>query len=146
MVRIIPKTILTSAFVLAASVIVAFPAGASNGTEKVPVLRFPNGSCATGAVPNSGASVGFAVINKNGSGSVSAEVSLKNGLPNHTYSVSLVQTPSGENCFATEATLTTNAEGNGNVHVDEALLPGSTDAFVLLQTPGDFLASPDVVF
>ena len=95
---------------------------------------------------------GFAVIYTTGSGQVAAEVSLKNGLPDTTYNLVLAQTPSGAGCFTppqTTVTLTTNDQGQGNAQISEPILAGQDDAFVLVTStagPGDFLASPDVIF
>ena len=68
---------------------------------------------------------GFAVIVRV-DGNVVAEVSLKGGLPNTTYNVRLIQTPSGSDCFTFDGTLTTNGQGNGNAHIEEPLLAGPT--------------------
>ena len=113
----------------------AGPASAAAGKETL--LASPFGSCNVGATGGTDTNA-FTVINFNGAGQVGATVSIKDGAPNATYSVSLVQTPSGENCFATEATLTTNKQGNGTVHLDEDVLPGTTGAFVLVQQVGGF--------
>jgi hypothetical protein len=79
----------------------------------------------------------FAIINFHGD-DVSATVSIKDGLPNATYTVSLVQTPSGSNCGVQDAVLTTNAQGNGTVHLSEARLASTTGAFVIVFASGDF--------
>ena len=51
----------------------------------------------------------------------------------------------GENCFATEATITTNEEGNGNAHLAEELLAGTTGAFVVTFDPvNEFIATEPV--
>jgi hypothetical protein len=120
---------------LLALVALGLPAQAKAGKETL--LRNPAGSCNIGATSGTDSDA-FAVINANGSGDVAATVSIKDGAPNATYSVSLVQTPSGENCFAAEATLTTNGQGNGTVHLSEPVLPGQTGAFALVQQQGGF--------
>lgn len=89
---------------------------------------------------------GFAVIKREG-GNLSTEISLKEGLPNTTYHVRLIQTPGGADCLVFDTTLTTNGQGNGNVHFSEALMSGTTDAFVDLSSmgiAGDFYNTPDV--
>jgi hypothetical protein len=75
-----------------------------------------------------------------------AEVALKNALPNTTYNVRLIQTPSGADCGVFDGTLTTNSEGNGNTNIQEPALLGTTDAFVDVSTTGftDFYTTPDV--
>ena len=118
----------------------------AGGATKVDLLKNSFGNCSTGA--NGGTPTGgFAIIHSNGAGDVIAEVSLKGALPNHTYTLNLVQTPSGESCFGAEATLTTNGNGNGNVNISEPLLPGTTGAFVLVQPsgPDGFIASTPTV-
>jgi len=125
--------VLTAATLAALAALTLTPAAGAKGAEKETLLRFPSGNCnigATGGVETDA----FAVINIRDT-ELSATVSIKDGTPNATYSVSLVQTPSGENCFTAEATLTTNAQGNGTVHLEETRLPGTTGAFVLVQGP-----------
>ena len=118
----------------------------ANGATKVNLLKDAFGNCGTGA--NGGTPTdGFAIIHSDGAGNVIAEVSLKGAQPNHTYTLDLVQTPSGESCFGSEATLTTNIDGNGNVNISEPLLPGTTGAFVLVQPsgPDGFISSTPTV-
>ena len=118
----------------------------ASGATKADLLMNAFGFCNTGA--NGGTPTGgFAIIHSTGDGTLIAELSLKNADPNHTYNVSLVQTPSGENCFASEFQVTTNGNGNGNVNMQEPLLPGTTGAFVLVQpsSPAGFIASTPTV-
>ncbi len=92
---------------------------------------------------------GFAIINKTRSGKLIAEVSLKHARPNTTYNVRLIQTPSGSDCGVVDGTLTTNVRGNGNAHIQEAVLAGSTGAFVALNRQtgfSDFYTTRDVIF
>ncbi len=74
-------------------------------------------------------------------------MALKNANPNSTYSVALTQTPSGTGCNVYTDTITTNAQGNGNVHITQPLLPGTTDALVDVIDPVtfDFYNSVDVI-
>jgi len=121
------------------------PANAA-GATKVDLLKDAFGSCSTGAAGGQPTG-GFAIIHANGNDTLMAEVSLKGATPDHTYTLALVQTPSGSDCFAAEATLTTNAAGNGNVNVQEPLRAGTTGAFVLV-APSDglgFIASSPLV-
>jgi len=111
----------------------------ANGATKVKLLADADGSCFTGAtsgIPTGG----FAIIHTNGNGTLIAEVSLKGATPNHTYTLDLVQTPSGTGCVAGAFQLTTNGNGNGNVNIQEPVLPGTTGAFVLIN-PSDQLGS-----
>jgi hypothetical protein len=144
--NVVRRIIRSACGLLVVTALVAFagPAGA-NGTQKVDLLKQAFGTCSTGAaggVPE----IGFAVIHATGSGKLIAEVAMKNATPNHTYPVSLVQTPSGENCLSAEGTITTNGKGNGNVNIQEPLLPGTTGAFILMSpTDGNgFIATTDV--
>jgi len=68
---------------------------------------------------------GFAVINAP-DGNVQATVSLKKQQPNTTFNVLLIQ--GNADCFTVDATLTTNGQGNGTVHLSEPSV--STHAFV----------------
>jgi hypothetical protein len=88
---------------------------------------------------------------------VIANVVLTNAAPNTSYGVRLIQTftpQSSQDCgnFAGpyEATLQTDSSGNGSVNVQEAVLPGADDAFVILNNTTapstDFYTSADVTF
>lgn len=140
-------TLLLSVSAGLTALILGFSAPASAaGATKVDLLKDAFGSCASGAAGGKPTG-GFAIIHTTGNDTLMAEVSLKGATPDHTYVLSLVQTPSGENCFANEATITTNEDGNGNVNVQEPLLAGTTGAFVLVQ-PSDslgFIASSPLV-
>lgn len=117
------------------------------------------------SVKGSGAGSGFAVINvagpigPNGPGrTVIANVDLTNAEPNSNYGVRLIQLftpPNSRDCgFSAEnpydATLQTDALGNGSVNIQEAVLPGADHAFVVLNnTTGpatDFYTSPEAPF
>jgi hypothetical protein len=129
--------------------IMALSSGAlagANGATKVDLLANSSGVCEVGALGGT-PTRGFAIIHSTSAGEVIAVLSLKNATPNHTYDVSLVQTPSGENCIASEFQVTTNRNGNGNVNMQEPLLPGTTGAFVLVQpsTQEGFIASTPTV-
>jgi len=70
---------------------------------------------------------GFAVLNTFGPGNskVKANVVIKNGIPNVTYEIYLVQNP-GDCPTQRSGTLITNAQGNGNGQVVKIRAPGST--------------------
>jgi len=127
---------------------IAIPTALAGGAQKVPLSHQVDEFCTGGQIgPLPPETNGFAVIHQV-DGNVMAEVSLKGGLPNTTYNVRLIQTPSGSDCFVFDGTLTTNGQGNGNAHIEEPLLPGTTDAFAFLSFPGfagDFYSTPDVV-
>jgi hypothetical protein len=125
----------------------AGPAFADNGASKTPLLADSGGSCYSGA---SGGltGYGFAIIKTNGNGTISAQVVLQNATPNQTYSLEIVQTPSGSGCFVGTATLSTNGQGNGTAHLSAAQLSGTTDAFIMIN-PVDalgYITTQDVNF
>lgn len=98
--------------------------------------------------PGTGSGTGFVIINKTGSGKLIANVVLKNAAPNTTYNIRLIQTPTSatNDCgsfLAGEATLTTNAQGNGHVNYQEPVLIGAHDAFVVLNNANPALAGTD---
>jgi hypothetical protein len=122
-------SIVGSAIALA---LLALPASAA-GAQKVDLLgphgvAFCNGSGASGSP-----GFGFAVVNHH-AGNVAAEIAMKGVAPNTTYNVRLIQTNDVADCFRTDATLTTNGQGNGNVHVSEPIEPGATSVFVAVVT------------
>src|SRR6266542_6186176 len=123
---------------------------ASNaGAQKAPLVHNVFELCSGGLInPPSPlpTGFGFAVINATDD-TLIAEVSLKNANPNTTYNVALTQTPSGAGCNVYTDTITTNDEGNGNVHITQPLLPGTTDALVDVIDPVtfDFYNSVDVI-
>jgi hypothetical protein len=98
---------------------------------------------------------GFVIINKTGSGKLIANVQLMNAVPNATYNIRLIQTPTNvtNDCgsfMVGEAALTTDGEGNGHVNYQEPVLSGSHDAFVVLNNtaaPGtDFYTTQKELF
>jgi hypothetical protein len=98
--------------------------------------------------PGIGTGSGFVIINKTGSGRLIANVVLMSAAPNTTYNVRLIQTPisATQDCgYFTmgEAALTTDAEGNGHINYQEPVLPGSHDAFVVLNNANPDLAGTD---
>ncbi len=149
------RSLITSAVAIAAVAICVPAAFAAqdNGAGKSPLLNHGFGFCdgtGLGGLPQDG----FAIIKQNGDGTVSEEVSVKNGPPNATYFVSLVQTPNGVGCNSTNPNveLTTNGQGNGNIHVNVPIAPGTTDALAELipanaaASASGLIISHDVVF
>jgi hypothetical protein len=120
---------------------------ADNGATKVNLLADSSGSCGSGATTGT-PGYGSAIIKRDGNGTLSAEVHLTNATPNHTYTLEIVQTPSGAGCFVGTTTLTTNNQGIGNAHVTATQDAGTTDAFVMIN-PSDglgYITTQDVVF
>ena len=93
---------------------------------------------------------GFAIINRAASGKIIANVVLQHGTPSAVYSVRVIQTPSGADCPTIDGTLTTDDDGNGNVNIQEAVAPGATGAFVVLNNQlnfsGDFFTTQKATF
>ena len=106
----------------------AFAGG--SGAQKINLMASTTYTCGGGTVPGSGPLLdSFAVLNQHGD-TLSAEISIKKGIPNATYTIWVIQTPSGSDCGSPDTTLTTNGQGNGNVHWDEPIIAGSTGAWV----------------
>jgi hypothetical protein len=108
--------------VLGAAVMVpAFMSGSAlgDGAQKVPLHRI--GTPCTPAPMMEDANKSFAVINvTNG---VVTEVSLKNADPSTTYTVYLVQMAGSlTECQDPDGYIVTNAQGNGNTHIYEAII------------------------
>lgn len=97
-------------------------------------------TCAAAPVsPSAGTpSFGFAILNTTGHGRVNVEVSLKGAAPNSTYSVYLDQAGACSPAF----TLHTNSRGNGNRHLNLAMVSGATQAWLTaVQTAGPTVAN-----
>jgi len=69
---------------------------------------------------------------------LTAEIVLRHAMPDTTYNVRLIQTPSGFNCGMVEAVIHTNDFGNGFVFIRERLRPDTQDAFVAINRASDF--------
>ena len=83
---------------LAGATITATTSAGGNGAEKTPLLHTTAYTCSTGAFP-APESDSFAVLNSR-NGKLMAEVVLRHALPNATYTVWVIQTPSGADCGA----------------------------------------------
>jgi hypothetical protein len=112
---------------------------AATPAQKVPLTQ-TNRSC-DGTVIGEPAtqSFGFAVITKTAHGRLVVTVALKGGPPNTTYNIRLIQIVAGDaDCTVVDGTLTTDADGNGNANVHEAVLPGASSAWVDLNNQANF--------
>lgn len=112
---------------------------AATPAQKVPLTQ-TNRSC-DGAVIGGPAnqSFGFAKITKTAHGRLVVAVALKGGPPNTTYNIRLIQVVAGDtDCTAVDGTLTTDADGDGNANVQEAMLPGASRVWVDLNNQADF--------
>lgn len=129
-----------SVLAMAAGLGVAGAAQASaTPAQKMPLTQ-TNRDCAGTAIgaPQT-QSFGFAVITKTASGKLVVAVALKNGPPDKTYNIRLIQlVPGDADCFMVDGTLTTDAEGDGNANVQEAVLPGASSVWVDLNNQANF--------
>jgi hypothetical protein len=84
-------------------------------------------------------SFGFAVITKTAHGRLVVAVALKGGPPNTTYNIRLIQLVAADSdCTVVDGTLTTDAEGDGNANVHEAVLPDASSVWVDLNNQANF--------
>ena len=118
----------------------------NSGAQKVDVYR-PAGQFCQLQWPD-GEEVGFAIMHLTMHGApgsdVNGEVSLKEGLPDTTYTVFLLQ---GENNCMMVATLETNGQGNGNAHFKTVSTGGYAQLFLMACFPQpDKLVSEPVSF
>lgn len=131
----------------------AAPAQAA-AAQKVPLTTTNRNCDGTLIEPEQTQPFGFAIIIRTGSNKLIVEVALRNAAPNTTYNFRLIQVlPDNSDCqpFTTgEATLTTDAAGNGNANYQEPVLDDATRAFVAVNNQGnpggDFFTTPVVSF
>ncbi|HEV2980253.1 MAG TPA: hypothetical protein VGX51_02375 [Solirubrobacteraceae bacterium] len=119
---------LTLSAVGASSALAAAPEGAQKAQLYGP-FGFESASCGSGAYPTP-ETFGFVVLNTPGDETtLTGEVALKHAAPNTTYSVrvaELVPPPLGA-CFErAPGVITTNKQGNGNLHFTTARVPSAT--------------------
>jgi len=103
------------------------------GAEKKPFYASGplEGTCPDGATVTI-SQFGFVVLNTSGPGNskVKADVVIKNGIPNVTYEIYLIQYP-GDCGTLSSGTLITNDKGNGNGQIVKIRAPGSTRFWAL---------------
>ncbi|PYI19602.1 hypothetical protein BO99DRAFT_412493 [Aspergillus violaceofuscus CBS 115571] len=83
---------------------------------------------------------GFVNLVKTGSDKLVANVVLQGGTPSTNFNVRLIQITGASDCGSCDsggATLTTDSKGNGNVNVQQAVIPGVTSAWVDLNNKAD---------
>ena len=98
-------------------------------------------SCSTGG-DVSASTFGFVNINPQ-NGNLQIEVAVKGGTPNASYDIYVNQDPGGCPTVAI-GTLTTNGQGNGNVHLSVPQVSGATNFWVSAVGGGQVLRSPAV--
>ena len=123
-----------------ATIGVATAGAAPEGAQKAP-LYGPNivssgFSCSTGAAPTA-AKFGFVVLNTPGEdGRLTGEVSIKGASANTTYSLADEQDPGDCVNIIQFAMVTTNGQGNANVHFSIARIHSATSVWVGLEAEG----------
>jgi hypothetical protein len=104
-----------------------------NGSVKESLLQNAFGNCDGSGIGGGALGNSFANVNLQ-NGTLSAEVHLQGAVAGGLWSVDVVSTASGTNCSNVAGPfLTTNSQGNGNVHVEIPAVAGDTGAFVLLR-------------
>ena len=140
------RHILLGVLTALATAALAASALAQKGSQKVSFLDRPTHTC-NGAQPGTGTpSQSFVIINRNGKGGISGEVSLKDAQPNTPYFVELRQSDCSRADFFS---LTTNNQGDANIHIGSP--PTSNQRFFVLVDPpgppysGDFKQTPELI-
>ena len=112
---------------------------AATPDQKVPLTQTNRDCDAIVIPPVFGQAQGFAAVTRTSFGKLAAAVAVKGARPNTAYNIRLIQLlPDRSDCQGIDATLTTDALGNGNANVQEMLLPGATRAWVDLNAQDDF--------
>ena len=124
-------------FVLSGPALAGTSTGA--GAQKAQLVeRGRSSDCKPGTATdsNSAQPSGFAILNSTGqpmsTDGIQGEVSLKNGVPNATYTVNLQSNSSGNNCMP-QGTLSTNGVGNGNFHISTMEMGSTNHYWVVLK-------------
>src|SRR3989442_2847641 len=104
--------------------------------DKEPLFHTAAFTCPTGAIPTR-TTFGFVILNTHGPADafgkdsvVSAEVAIKDGIPNATYQVFLAQNPGTCPNMVSVGTVTTNDQGNGNGHAEVSRISTATNFWV----------------
>jgi hypothetical protein len=105
-------------------------------------LSYPaRGDCSIGGAGEF--TLGYVILNR-ADDRVSALIALRGAPPNGRWQIELDQTPL-MGCSNFEGVIATNGQGNGTVHVSEALAPGNTGAFVRLDPLNDAAQATGIV-
>ena len=128
-------------------------ASPNSHAQKVPLTTTNRGCDGTIIPPEQTKPFGFVIINKTGSGKLIANVVLESATPNATYNIRLIQIlPNDTDCQPFdgpgEAHFVTDAQGNGSVNYQEAVINGATGVFVAVNNaanPGSDFFTTQVV-
>jgi hypothetical protein len=113
-----------------------------DGPDKLPVWTSNRLVCGKNAA---GKPVIGSVVIKADDDTITAQVTLKDGIPNFKYEFQLLEWPASRfGCFGPpDATLTTNGKGDGNVRITQRRSSGATGAWILALPAGkDNVLSP----
>jgi hypothetical protein len=130
-----------AAIVISTGLLVTAAGSSAAAAVKATLIHSPLNNCQLGAdaIPGTGTPTrGFALI-VHGPQRVHATVVLRDGRPDATYTVYLIETvgdPSGPpmDCLVPDATLMTNHAGRGVAVIRESLLPGALYVHAYLYT------------
>ena len=129
-----------------AAVTAGVTSAGGNGAEKTVLRHTLSYTCGGGANP-APASNSFAILNAR-NGKLMGQLVLRHAMPNATYTVWVIQTPTGADCNQPNFTVKTNGQGNASHHWEEPILPGNTGAWVAafkFAAPTDALYGPAAV-
>jgi hypothetical protein len=137
--RGIVPTVAAGALVLGLGGLPSASASSGHGAHKLSLTQ-TNRSCGGAQIGETQqARFGFVNMIATGRGYVVASVVLKGAQPHTTYGVRVIQLVPGDgDCSSVDATLTTDALGNGNAMVHEKVLAGATGVWVALNNQADF--------
>lgn len=124
---------LTTAVVIATLAAISLAQSSQGAGAKLsPLFNSDPATCSGGALNTSGSTYGFVILNTNSEGDVIAQVAVRDGVPNTTYTIWVNQDP-GDCPTSPMVTLVTNGHGNGAAHAVEARVPGATNFWVSAQ-------------
>jgi hypothetical protein len=139
-------TIAVALVLTAAAVTAGMSSAGGNGAEKTVLRHTFSYTCGGGANP-APASNSFAILNAR-NGKLMGQLVLRHVIPNATYTVWVIQTPTGADCAQPNFTVKTNGQGNASYHWEEPILAGNTGAWVAAfnsGAPNGFLYGPSAV-
>jgi hypothetical protein len=137
------QALAASVLAMAVGLGVAGPAhAAATRAQKMPLTK-TNADCPGYTSPAARAKAfGFAVIIAPAPGKLVVQVVLKGAPANTTFNIRMIQVlPDASDCGSAtvfDGTLTTDATGNGNANIQEAVLPRAHTVWVDLNNQADF--------
>ena len=111
----------------------------TRSAQKEPLTQTNRGCDASLIPPVHPEAFGFAMIRKPAKDRLVTSVSLRGARPDTTYTIRVIQlVPDSSDCQHVDGMLTTDADGNAQANVQEAVLPGAEGAWVALNGVDDF--------